>query len=85
MSPEPLAELKSLPNDSEDPSPDVDDIDPDPEEREPCRSFPWPCPSLCFLPGGGGCSLNLNGDMCGGSSPKCSGWCMGWDGCGWAE
>lgn len=63
MTPEPLAELRSLPNDSEDPSPEVEDMDPDPEpdDRELCLGLL--CPSLCFLPSGGGCSLNLKGDM----------------------
>lgn len=70
MTPEPLAELRSLPNDIEDPRPDVEDMDPDPEEREPCLGLPWLSPSRCFLPSGGGCSLNLKGDMCGGSSPR---------------
>lgn len=43
MRPEPLAELKSLPNDSEEPSPEVDDIDPDPdpEDMELCLSLLW--------------------------------------------
>lgn len=68
--PEPLAELRSLPNDSEEPSPE-DDKDPDPEESELCRWLFWL--SRCFLPSGGGCSLNLKGDMCGGSSPRWSG------------
>lgn len=77
MRPEPLAELKSLPNDSEEPRPDVDDMDPDPEDMELCLALLWLWPSLCFLPSGGGCNLNLNGDMCGGSSPRWSGWCRG--------
>lgn len=70
MTPEPLAELRSLPNDSEDPRPEVEDMDPDPEDSEPCLGLLWLCPSLCFRPSGGGCSLNLKGDMCGGSSPR---------------
>lgn len=36
--PEPLAELKSLPKESEEPRPDVDDMEP--EDKELCRSFP---------------------------------------------
>lgn len=75
MRPEPPAELKSLPNDSEEPRPDEDDMEPDPEDMELCLGLLWP--SLCFLPSGGGCSLNLNGDMCGGSSPRWSEWCKG--------
>lgn len=39
MSPEQPAELRSLPNDSEEPRPDVEVMDPDPEERELCRGF----------------------------------------------
>jgi len=37
--PEPLAELRSLPNDSEEPRPDVDVMDP--EDRELCRALLW--------------------------------------------
>lgn len=79
--PEPLAELRSLPKDSEEPRPEVEDRDPDPEpeDRELCRGLLWPCPSLCFRPSGGGCNLNLKGDMCGGSSPRWSGWWIGWE------
>lgn len=75
MTPEPLAELRSLPNDSEEPSPEVEDMepDPDPEDRELCLNLLRPCPSRCFLPGGGGCNLNLKGDKWGGSSPRWSG------------
>lgn len=63
MTPEPLAELRSLPKDSEEPRPEVEDMDPDPEDSELCRGLFWLCPSLCFLPSGGGCSLNLKGDI----------------------
>lgn len=44
MTPEPLAELRSLPNDSEEPRPDVDDMepDPDPDDMELCLALPWP-------------------------------------------
>lgn len=41
MRPEPLAELKSLPNDSEEPRPDVDDMEPDPEDIELCLGLLW--------------------------------------------
>lgn len=43
MMPEPLAELRSLPNDSEEPRPEVDDMDPDPEpeDMELCLGLPW--------------------------------------------
>lgn len=77
--PEPLAELRSLPKEREEPRPDVEDMEPDPEDMELCLGlpWPWPWPSLCFLPSGGGCSLNLNGDRWGGSSPRWSGWCRG--------
>lgn len=89
MTPEPLAELRSLPKDSEEPRPDVDDmeLEPEPDDMELCRTFAWLCPSPPFFrPSGGGCSLNLKGEMWAGSSPRCSGWCMGWEcGCGWAE
>lgn len=41
MRPEPLAELRSLPNDREEPRPEVDDMDPDPEDIELCLSLLW--------------------------------------------
>lgn len=43
MTPEPLAELRSLPNDSDEPRPDVDDMDPDPEpeDMELCLGLLW--------------------------------------------
>lgn len=73
MTPEPLAELRSLPNDSEEPRPEVEDMDPEPEPEDSELCLSLLCPSLCFLPSGGGCSLNLKGDKCGGSSPRWSG------------
>lgn len=42
MTPEPLAELRSLPKDSEEPRPDVDDMEPEPDDMELCRAFAWP-------------------------------------------
>lgn len=61
MSPDPPAELRSLPKDREDPRPE-DDRDPEPEDSELCLGWwPW-LPSLCFRPNGGGCSLNLKGE-----------------------
>ena len=89
--PEPPAELRSLPKDSEEPRPDVEDMDPEPdaEDTEPWRPLPKPSPPRCLRPSGGGCSLNLKGDMCAAaaaaaaaSSPRCSGWCVGCE-CGW--
>lgn len=80
MTPEPLAELRSLPKDSEEPRPDVDDMEPEPEpdDMELCRALARFCPSPPFFrPSGGGCSLNLKGEMWAGSSPRCMGWCMG--------
>lgn len=43
MRPEPLAELRSLPNDSEEPRPEVDDMEPDPEpeDMELCLGLLW--------------------------------------------